>query len=162
VRKIRRRVSVEKTLYFEYDISPLRAFLEKIFETLEKIAGIQKTARVLAQSVDGSIVAKRSGDPSAQTWPKATAGADKLGYYVPFKQSRLKGGSNPLRPPFHVETVLIGRALRQRTGYLYGIGFRIRDDGYVEAEFNEGIKKYDTYEQFEADIIVRMFGRPGK
>jgi hypothetical protein len=160
VKKIRRRVSVRKTLYFDYEISPYRAFLEKIAGT----ENINKTAALSAHSASDSVVATQPGASSPQSLPKVTAGAgaDKLGDYVPFRQSRLKGQSNPLRPPFHVETVLIGRALGQPTGYLLGIGFRIRDDGYVEAEFNEGITKYDTYEEFKADIIVRMFGRPGR
>jgi hypothetical protein len=158
VRKIRRRVSVERTLYFEYEISPLRAFLKKMAGTVN----ISKTAALSALSASNPVVSTQPGASSPQSWPEATAGADKLGDYVPFKQSRLKGQSNPLRPPFHVETVLIGRALGQSTGYLHGIGFRIRDDGYVEAEFSEGIKKYDTYEEFKAEITVRMFGRPGR
>jgi hypothetical protein len=82
----------------------------------------------------------------------ANAGAGKIGDYVPFKQSRLIGQTNPLRPPLHVETVLIGRALRQPTGYLFGVGFRVRDDGYIEAEFAGGVRKFDTYEKFEIEV----------
>jgi hypothetical protein len=75
--------------------------------------------------------------------------------YVPFKQSRLTGQGNPLRPPFHVETVLIGRALDQQTGYLYGIGFRVRDDGYVEAEFSEGVQKFMSMKDFKKELSKR-------
>jgi hypothetical protein len=37
-----------------------------------------------------------------------------VGQFIPFKQFRLQGQVNPLHPPIHVETVLIGRALDQR------------------------------------------------
>ena len=87
-----------------------------------------------------------------------TDGAGKIGDYVPFKQSRLKGQANPLRPPLHVETVLIGRALGQPTGYLFGVGFRVRDDGYLEAEFADGIRKFDTYEKFKIEV-TELVGR---
>jgi len=50
-------------------------------------------------------------------------------------QSRLEGQINPLRPPLHVETVLIGRALGQLTGYLFGVGLRVRDDGTLRLNF---------------------------
>lgn len=73
-----------------------------------------------------------------------TDDAGKIGDYVPFKQSRLKGQINPLRPPLQVETVLIGKALGQPTGYLFGVGFRVRDDGHLEAEFADGVRKFDT------------------
>ncbi len=59
----------------------------------------------------------------------------KVGVLVPFKQSRLKGQINPSRPPLQVETVLIGRALGQAIGYLHGVGFRVKPDGCLEAEF---------------------------
>jgi hypothetical protein len=158
MRKIRRRVSVEKTLYFEYEVSPHRAFLKKIGTTENS----GKTAALSADTASDPVTATltQPGPSSPQPRSETTAGADKIGDYVPFKQSRLKGQVNPLRPPFHVETVLIGRALGQSTGYLHGIGFRIRDDGYVEAEFGEGIKKYDTYEEFKKEITVRMLRRP--
>jgi hypothetical protein len=68
----------------------------------------------------------------------------------------LQGQVNPLRPPFHVETVLIGRALGQATGYRSGVGFRIRDDGYVEAEFLDGVRKYNSLGEFELDIATRV------
>jgi hypothetical protein len=88
----------------------------------------------------------------------ANIDASKIGDYVPFKQSRLIGQTNPLRPPLHVETVLIGRALRQPTGYLFGVGFRVRDDGYIEAEFAGGVRKFDTYEKFEIEVTPILLG----
>jgi len=74
------------------------------------------------------------------------------GLHVPFKQVRLKGQINPLKPPLHVETVLIGRALGQPTGYLAGVGFRIRDDGYVEGEFEHGAEKFLSFGDFELAV----------
>lgn len=76
--------------------------------------------------------------------------------HIPFKQVRLKGQINPLRPPLHVETVLIGRALGQQTGYLFGVGFRIRDDGYVEGEFVEGAEKFTSFEKFQEEVSYRQ------
>jgi hypothetical protein len=88
-------------------------------------------------------------------------GASKIGDYVPFKQSHLKGQTNPLRPPFHLETVLIGRALGQPTGYVFGVGYRIHDDGHVEAEFADGIRIFETYDKLinELDNLARAEGR---
>jgi hypothetical protein len=74
------------------------------------------------------------------------------GLHIPFKQVRLKGQINPLKPPLHVETVLIGRALGQRTGYLAGVRFRIRDDGYVEGEFEHGAEKFLSFGDFEKAV----------
>jgi hypothetical protein len=74
------------------------------------------------------------------------------GLHIPFKQVRLKGQINPLKPPLHVETVLIGRALGQQTGYLAGVGFRIRDDGYVEGEFEHGAEKFLSFGDFEKAV----------
>jgi len=81
---------------------------------------------------------------------------EKFGNFIPFKQVRLQGQINPLRPPIHVEAVLIGRALSQPTGYRSGVGFRIRDDGYVEAEFSDGLRKYNSLADFELDIATRV------
>lgn len=78
------------------------------------------------------------------------------GVYIPFKQRRLIGQVNPLKPPVHVETVLIGRALDQETGYLYGIGYRILDDGSVEAEFANGPAVFNGFPEFEAFVISRL------
>jgi hypothetical protein len=108
--KLKRRIRVAAGLYFEYEVSPHRAFLKT---------------------------------PRKQSKPTAKS-TTTVGTYVPFKPSRLTGHGNPFRPPFHVETVLIGRALGQQTGYLAGVGFRVRDDGYVEAEFAEGTQKFEV------------------
>jgi len=126
---MRRRVSVEDGLVFEYEVSPHRVFLAKASEPTTECASAR--------------LAKPDNVPA----PDRAAGD-----YVPFKQSRLKGQSNPLRPPLHVETVLIGRALGQPTGYLFGVGFRVRDDGYVEAEFTDGVRKFETYEKFKIEV----------
>ena len=77
---------------------------------------------------------------------------DTIGTYVSYEQSRLTGSANPLRPPFHSETVLIGRALSQRSGYLYGVGYRVRDDGMVEAEFADGLQVFELVEEFESAL----------
>ena len=149
--RIRRRIQVEKNLFFEYNVSPHRAFLAKIAEKEGHLTG------------EGSNPSSPSQQPykgSSQS-PSSTANAgepdlEKFGNFIPFKQSRLQGQINPLRPPIHVETVLIGRALGQPTGYLSGVGYRIRDDGYVEAEFSDGVRKYDTLAEFELDIANRV------
>jgi hypothetical protein len=78
------------------------------------------------------------------------------GLHIPFKQVRLKGQINPLKPPLHVETVLIGRALGQQTGYLAGVGFRIRDDGYVEGEFEHGTEKFLSFRDLEQAVKGRL------
>jgi hypothetical protein len=75
--------------------------------------------------------------------------------HIPFKQMRSEGTFNPLKPPLHVETVLIGRALGQQTGYLDGVGFRMRDDGYVEGEFLHGVEKFDSFEDFAKAVRDR-------
>jgi hypothetical protein len=75
--------------------------------------------------------------------------------FIPFKQVRLRGQVNPLRPPIHVETVLIGRALGQPSGYLRGVGYRICDDGFVEGEFADGIRAFASFEQFEIEVAAR-------
>lgn len=51
---------------------------------------------------------------------------------------------------------MIGRALGQPTGYRFGVGFRIRDDGYVEAEYADGVRKYNSLTEFELDVTVRV------
>jgi hypothetical protein len=150
-KRIRRLVSVGNGLHFDYEVSPHRAFLVKI-------ANKPESANAGTLSCETS---SPSDEPSTKHPPAPSVMKDhhivsKNGYYIPFKQSRLKGQTNPLRPPLHVETVLIGRALGQPTGYLLGVGFRIRDDGYVEAEFADGVRKFDTYRKFEIEVIVRL------
>jgi hypothetical protein len=132
---IKRRIQIESNLYFEYEVSPHRAILARRSE-------------VEADDLSGAIL--------GQAYDEAQLGRSKrvTGLHIPFKQVRLKGQINPLKPPLHVETVLIGRALGQETGYLAGVGFRIRDDGYVEGEFEHGTEKYLTFEDFEKAVKI--------
>ena len=132
---IKRRIQIESNLYFEYEVSPHRAILARRSE-------------VEADDLSGAIL--------GQAYDEAQLGRSKrvTGLPIPFKQVRLKGQINPLKPPLHVETVLIGRALGQETGYLAGVGFRIRDDGYVEGEFEHGTEKYLTFEDFEKAVKI--------
>jgi hypothetical protein len=120
VTKIKRRVQVETNLYFEYQVSPHRAILARRSE-------------VEAKDLSGEIISCQASNefPSQNSDDEAQLDRSKrvAGFHIPFKQVRLKGQINPLKPPLHVETVLIGRALGQQTGYLAGVGFRIRDDG---------------------------------
>lgn len=152
-KRTRRQVVVEGGLVFDYEVSPHRRFLAKIAEQRESAIGNGTPSSASPvddkPSVQLGSVRAATGDPASST--NSASGA---GHYVPFKQSRLKGQTNPLRPPIHVETVLIGRALGQSTGYLSGVGFRVRDDGYVEAEFANGIRKFETYEGFEAAVGI--------
>jgi hypothetical protein len=116
VTTIMRRVKVEGDLYFEYEISPHRAILARRSE-------------VEANDLNGTIISCRASNeiPSQNLNAQVRLDASKrvTGLHIPFKQVRLKGQINPLKPPLHVETVLIGRALGQQTGYLAGVGFRI-------------------------------------
>jgi hypothetical protein len=149
--RIRRRIQVEKNLFFEYDVSPHRAFLTKVAEK----EGHLTDGRASPQSASQQISKSSSQSPSS-TANTGEPDPDQFGIFIPFKQVRLQGQVNPLRPPIHVETVLIGRALGQSTGYRSGVGFRIRDDGYVEAEFSDGVRKYDSFAEFELDIAIRV------
>ena len=123
---IKRRVRIEKDLFFEFEVSPHRAIL----------------ARISGVSAGPS---NRGPGPSENKEAIASMVSlrktSETGMHVPFKQIRSKGSINPLKPPLHVETVLIGRALGQETGYLDGVGFRVRDDGYVEGEFLDGVER---------------------
>lgn len=123
--KIRRKVSNTMGLFLEYEVSRHRAF----FPRSTGIASKDASSRIIADK--------------------------QVDAFVPFKQSRLKGHANPLRPPLHVETVLIGRTLQQETGYFRGIGFRIRDNGCVEAEFSEGIEEFGSVDQFQKEVLRR-------
>ena len=141
---IKRRIQIESNLYFEYEVSPHRAILARRSE-------------VEADDLSGAILGQASNEfPSQKSNDEAQLGRSKrvTGLHIPFKQVRLKGQINPLKPPLHVETVLIGRALGQETGYLAGVGFRIRDDGYVEGEFEHGTEKYLTFEDFEKAVKI--------
>jgi hypothetical protein len=138
--KLRRRVPIENGLHFDYEVSPHRAFLAKIAApTKGAFAG---------------VTVSQTPPPTTTNPVPATGEIRQVGDYVPFKQSRLEGQINPLRLPLHVEAVLIGRALGQPTGYLFGVGFRVRDDGYVEAEFADGVRKFDSYEKFRVEVAA--------
>jgi hypothetical protein len=150
-KRIRRRVTIENGLRFDYEISPHRAFLAKMAEGVADVIESAAPSQI-APPNDAPPTQFISAPPPTMAPVPTTDGAGRIGDYVPFKQSRLKGQINPLRPPLHVETVLIGRALGQPTDYLFGVGFRVRDDGYVEAEFADGVRKFDTYERFKTEI----------
>ena len=156
MKRIRRRVSIENGLHFDYEVSPHRAFLAKMAEKEKSANASAASSETLPVNDEPSmqlpLLSASTMDPAP-----STDGARKIGDYVPFKQSRLKGQTNPLRPPLQVETVLIGKALGQPTGYLFGVGFRVRDDGYLEAEFADGIRKFDTYEEFKIKV-TDLFG----
>jgi hypothetical protein len=140
---IKRRVQIENDLYFEYEIGPHSA----IIEWRSNASG------------GANISCQASNEfPSQSTIDDAQLDGGKrvTGLHIPFKQIRLKGQINPLKPPLHVETVLIGRALGQQTGYLAGVGFRIRDDGYVEGEFERGAEKFLSFEDFEKAVKNRL------
>lgn len=145
--QIKRRVQVDANLYFEYEVSPHRAILARISELSAKdLADLTSSPQQLGQAA--MQVSERALAGSTGTTP--------TGMHIPFKQVRLKGQVNPLKPPLHVETVLIGRALGQQTGYLLGVGFRIRDDGYVEGEFAEGAQKFTSFEKFREEVSCRL------
>jgi len=147
----KRRIQIEKNLYFEYELSPHRAILARISE-LTANAGGQCRSNKGAQA--GGPCKPSQGLPSGSLSCEVAQGGPKAqtGIHIPFKQVRLKGQINPLKPPLHVETVLIGRALGQQTGYLSGVGFRIRDDGYVEGEFEHGTQKFLSFGDFEKAV----------
>jgi hypothetical protein len=132
---IKRRILVTGNLYFEYEVSPHRRISAGVNRKSPAAIGTQNSA-ALSQTCELS------------TQPPE----GKAGLYIPFKQNRLQGQINPLKPPVHVETVLIGRALGQQTGYVAGVGFRIRDDGYVEGEFEHGVEKFLSFEDFEKEV----------
>lgn len=149
--RIRRRIQVERNLFFDYEVSPHRALLARIAEKDTRLTNKDSNSQPTSQQL--------SDDPSQSPPPIVITGEsdlEKFGNFIPFKQVRLQGQVNPLRPPFHVETVLIGRALGQATGYRSGVGFRIRDDGYVEAEFLDGVRKYNSLAEFELDVAARV------
>jgi hypothetical protein len=150
-KRIRRRVWIESGLHFDYEVSPHRAFLAKMLEKARSVDASRHLTRPSPAKEEPSIPLASVPTTTGDAAP-AIDDASKVGDYVPFKQSRLRGQTNPLRPPLHVETVLIGRALGQPTGYLFGVGFRIRDDGYLEAEFADGVRKFETYEKFKIEV----------
>lgn len=132
---IKRCIKIEGGLFFEYEVSPHRRLLDRISGTLA------------------------DPDPSSET-PKGSPEITITGMHVPFRQIRSIGHVNPLKPPIDVETVLIGRALGQEVGYRHGVGFRIRDDGYVEGEFLHGVEKFDSFEAFVRSVKKRLHRSP--
>jgi hypothetical protein len=127
----KRRVKIEKDLFFEYEVSPHRAILARISG---KSAVVNENVSIAKQSDEIAI----------------------NGTHIPFRQIRSTGRVNPLKPPLDLETVLIGRALGQDVGYLYGVGFRIRDDGYVEGEFPHAVEKFDSFDELIRSVKRRL------
>jgi hypothetical protein len=138
----KRVIQVTKDLFFEYEFAPHR----RIQQRRDSVAAapLCEPELVLEAKEVSAQVARRKTSVDSQSI--------QTGVHIPFKQVRLKGQVNPLKPPVHVETVLIGRALGQPTGYLAGVGFRIRDDGYVEGEFLHGTEKFNSFEEFERAV----------
>lgn len=124
----KRRVKIEKDLFFEYEVSPHRAILVRI------------SGKSAVANENVSI-------------PKESDEIAINGTHIPFRQIRSIGRVNPLKPPLDLETVLIGRALGS---YLYGVGFRIRDDGYVEGEFPHGVEKFDSFDELIRSVKRRL------
>lgn len=129
---IKRRVKIEKDLFFEYEVSPHRAILSRISGTSDYPTNKKKSE------------------------PNGSCETEVTGMHMPFRQMRSTGHINPLKPPLDVETVLIGRALGQEVGYLYGVGYRIRDDGYVEGEFLHGVEKFDSFDELARSVKRRL------
>jgi hypothetical protein len=140
---IKRRVQIESELYFEYEVSPHRAILARRSE----VEANNLSGATISCQTSNHLLSQSSNDDAL-----LDGGKGVTGLHIPFKQVRLKGRINPLKPPLHVETVLIGRALGQQTGYLAGVGFRIRDDGYVEGEFEHGTEKFLSLGDFEKAV----------
>ena len=140
---IKRRIHIESNLYFEYEVSPHRAILKRLSDpTANDVSEAGSQCKAPQEALSRGSSRETPLDRMQAT----------TGIHVPFKQVRLKGQINPLKPPLHVETVLIGRALGQQTGYLAGVGFRIRDDGYVEGEFMHGAEKFLSFGDFEKAV----------
>jgi hypothetical protein len=140
----KRRIQIDNDLFFEYEVSPHRAILAR-------------RSQVEANDLRGAVRCQTSNELQSQNSDdkaKFHTSRSATGFHIPFKQVRLKGQINPLKPPLHVETVLIGRALGQQTGYLAGVGFRIRDDGYVEGEFEHGAEKFLSFGDFEKTVKI--------
>lgn len=143
----KRVIQVDKGLYFEYEVSPHR----RIQQRIDSASADRLRAAQAERELPKEVAEQRIGNDVRLDRRNAVTGM-----HIPFKQVRLRGQINPLRPPLHVETVLIGRALGQRTGYLRGVGFRIRDDGYVEGEFLHGAEKFNCFEEFKKAVTTRL------
>ena len=140
----KRRVQIEKDLFFEYEVSPHHSILERI----STISGKTLEGKRLKQDI------QNAADKSS------SSGLMMTGTHIHFKQMRSVGHFNPLKPPLDLETVLIGRALGQEVGYLHGVGFRIRDDGYVEGEFLHGVEKFDSFDELVRSVKRRLAKSP--
>jgi hypothetical protein len=147
VTTIKRRIQIGRNLYFEYEVSPHRGILARI----SGVTGNDVSEADSQGKASHEALSRSSSREMPLDRMQATAGM-----HVPFKQVRLKGQINPLKPPLHVEAVLIGRALGQQTGYLAGVGFRIRDDGYVEGEFMHGAEKFLSFGDFKKAVKSRL------
>jgi hypothetical protein len=138
----RRVIQVDKNLYFEYEACSH----QRVQKGIDSVYANRPSPEELP--LEGT---EQRANNDVPLEPRIVTGM-----HVPFKQVRLKGQINPLKPPIHVETVLIGRALEQRTGYLFGVGFRIRDDGYVEGEFLDGTEQFESFREFYDALRTRM------
>jgi hypothetical protein len=143
VTKIKRCIKVLDDLYFEYEVSPHRAILARRSE----VEANDLSSAIVSCQASNELTSQNSDDEAQLDRSRRVTG-----FHIPFKQVRLNGQINPLKPPLHVETVLIGRALGQQTGYLSGVGFRILDDGYVEGEFEHGAEKFLSFGDFEEAV----------
>jgi hypothetical protein len=137
----KRVIQVTKNLFFEYEVAAHR----RVQQRRDSVAAVPLCEPEPIRQANEVPARVARTDTSLDNQPA-------LGVHIPFKQVRLKGQVNPFKPPVHVETVLIGRALGQPTGYLAGVGFRIRDDGYVEGEFLHGTEKFNSFEEFERAV----------
>ena len=144
-RMTKRRVQIEKDLFFEYEVSPHRLILERVSTVSGKAADEKGLGRGVRSAANKS----------------SSSGLTGAGTHIPFRQIRSVGHFNPLKPPLDLETVLIGRALGQDAGYVHGVGFRIRDDGYVEGEFSHGVEKFDSFNELVRSIKRRLVRSPG-
>ena len=134
--RIRRRIPVENNLYFEYEVSPHRAILARISEvSANDLSGVISSPQSLGESpaprsnplrrarkewIASSLPRRVSTEDYSSVLPMASLtdlwNSDcalptnttkvPVGMLIPFKQVRLKGQINPLKPPLHVETVL--------------------------------------------------------
>lgn len=102
----KRRVQIEKHLFFEYEVKPHRSILDRI----ATVSGEVADRKPLRQEVLNTAPKVPSSSMPALT-----------GTHIPLKQIRSVGHTNPLKPPLDLETVLIGRALGQRWATYMGL-----------------------------------------
>jgi len=84
-KRVKRRVSVEGALVFDYEVSPHRAFLVKMAAQNEKRYFRDAASE---RSAINSACVRATGSAGLVSQADGTSG---IGAYVPFKQSRLKG-----------------------------------------------------------------------